>query len=327
VPFGIEVRPLAVEPDSSKVRRLSDERALVGVLRGAQRAGASMIVVGSTSEESQEGRSTAAEEQSDSGRDGGLMSSDALAEMARCGLYPVAWSGARGPEPAAGAKASACSTVLERRDDDSEEGLSPALPFLILSDRCDKRVLPANLPVLAEGRGEVETILEAARRAAAVPDPWVTVRIAAGTPARSVGLLFSGLRAMDYGFSDLRYARNLTADDTLHVETVEMKRLLADLVPEGWETEMIGPEAGAREVIHADDEARKEKTLVRPGAIVVSYPPDAAPKVVLSFEGDAREVTQRAVYRLAHLIVILGISAAALLLVLYVAQSLQRRGA
>ncbi|HUU54679.1 MAG TPA: hypothetical protein VMY87_07150, partial [Armatimonadota bacterium] len=64
-----------------------------------------------------------------------------------------------------------------------------------------------------------------------------------------------------------------------------------------------------------------------PGTILVSYPPGHKPKVIFSFEGDAQQVTQRIVQRIAHIIVIFALAVSAVLLLIYVFQAAQRRSA
>ena len=134
--------------------------------------------------------------------------------------------------------------------------------------------------MLKEGRGEVEAILDAARRQATVPDPFVTVEIAPGTPAKAVALLVNGLRDMDYEFTDLRHAANWTKGDSLYIQTVDSQHFLTDLLPKGWDATLTT--TGGDTHFHGDgsDTSRKEETVVHPGAIVVSYPPGQRPRII-----------------------------------------------
>jgi hypothetical protein len=106
---------------------------------------------------------------------------------------------------------------------------------------------------------------------------------------------------------------------------VSAQHKLGELLPQGWGATVLGPEPGASLHLDRADKERLAETIVRPGAIVVGYP-GARPAVVFSFEGDAEQVTQRAVHGLARVIVLLAVAAAALLLGIYLVQLGQRRG-
>ena len=252
---------------------------------------------------------------------------DALRELARCGLYPIAWSverqGCVGEEAAE--LGNLCSTLLDRREDKAR-GATAQMPFVIAAEQHDQRVMPDNLPVLAEGRGEVEAMLEVARRLTVVPDPWVTAGIAVGAPAAAVSLLVDGLQDSEFTFHNLRFADNFSRGESLLIRTVSNQSKLAELLPKGWSATVLGPEPGASLDLGRPDKKRLTETIVRPGAILVGYPAGKRPKVVFSFEGDAEQVTQRAVQRLAQAIVMLALAAAGVLFCIYLLQLVQRRG-
>jgi hypothetical protein len=324
VPFAIEIAPAARQPDSGELVRLDGQRRLVSILRGAQRAGASIIGILPGLESSDESPAEARTDSTASRR-----FQDALAELARCGLYPVAWSANRLAlsDREASQLVRLCSTILDRQSDDTGASRAPPMPFLIAHSAQGQRIMPDNLPQLRHGRGEVEAMQEAARSQAATPDPWVTAGIApAATPA-DVALLLDGLRAADYGFYDLRFAGNSTMGDSIVVRTVSDQRRLGDILPKGWDAMVLGPDAGARSELDHPGTEQLTKTVVHPGAILVAYPSGSRPKVVLSVEGDAQQVTQRGVQQLAQLVVMFAVAAAAVLFLIYVLQLVQRRGA
>ncbi len=312
IPFAVEVAAIALETDSGRQVILSRKRVLVSVLRGAQRTGATIIGVPESAASSSFERT--------------------LSELARCGLYPLAWSIERGAWSATRAAeasqfASFGSTVLDRRTSDTDSANAPSMPFLVALDSSGQRVMPDNLPRLRQGRGEVEKILEAASRQAEVPDPWVTVGIAPTAPAAAVSLLVDGLRANDYGFHDLRFVANSTSGKSLHIRTVRTERKLAYLLPQDWGAMVLGPEAGARREFDRPTRKQLAHTTVPPGAIFVSYPPGRRPKVIFSIEGDVQQVMQRGVNRVAQLTVIFALTAVGALFLVYLVQLLQRRGA
>jgi hypothetical protein len=213
------------------------------------------------------------------------------------------------------------------------------MPFLVVSNEHSsqatlaQRVMPGNLPDLAQGRGEVEAMLEAARRQATVPDPWVTAGIVVGAPAAAVSLLVHGLQEAEFGFYDLRFADNCTTGDSLEVRTVAGQHRANELAPRGWDATVLGPEPGARLELNRSrgkrpaGDARLADAVVGPGAILIAYPPGRQPKVVFSAEGDAQQVTERVVHRVAQAIVLLAIAAGGVLFLIYLLQLVQRRGA
>ncbi|HUU54303.1 MAG TPA: hypothetical protein VMY87_05220 [Armatimonadota bacterium] len=329
VPFAIEVGPLLVGAPPAQLLRLSRKRGLIGVLRGAQQTGASIIAT-----------PPARSHDAADGSEGGphheptqppldllRRTEQALQELSHCGLYPIALGmppDLRGEDRAA-AVSDMCSTLLETDAADSDEADTPALPFLTRRGHSGPRVMPHNLPTLKEGRGEVEAILESARRQATVPDPFITVPLAPGAPQKALALLLNGLRNMDYQFTDLRHTANRTKAKSLQIQTVDSRRLLMDLLPEGWDATLIAPDMDSQLHLDQSDDDRKEETLVHPGTILVSYPPGQRPKIIFSFEGDAQQVTQKMVRRVAQLVVLFALAASAVLLLIYVFQAAQRR--
>ncbi len=332
VPFAIEVQALEPTTAPGQLMRLSRKRGLVGVLRGAQREGATIVASAPywVRPEGQQGPVLALNAGPDAKEDAPRLSAplvEVVEELSRCGLYPAAWAVPRAvlTEEEAVELARLCSTVLDRSAAGEEDGMPPAMPFLIGRDAWGQIVMPDNLPLLTEGRGEVEVILETARRQAAVADSWVTAGIDAGAPLEAVPLLINGLRNMGYEFANLRHMPNWTKHDSLKIQTVSSQQLLTDVLPDAWDATLIGPEPGARERFEGPDVERREETIVQPGAILVAYPRGARPKIVFSFEGDPQQVTQRAAYRIAHCVVLFAVGASVILLLIYVVQVAQRR--
>ena len=313
VPFGIEVAPTVRASRSRRSAQLAEKRRLVSVLRGAQRAGASIIALLPETD----------------ARTGTVShrGNDALRELARCGLYAVALSVERrkyvGEQAAE--LGNLCSTLLDRGEENAR-GATAQMPFVIAANQHGQRVMPGNLPLLAQGRGEVEAMLEAARRQTVVPDPWVTAGIAVGAPAAAVSLLVGGLQDSEFACYDLRFADNSIRGESLLVRTVSNQYKVGELLPKGWSATVLGPEAGASLDLGRPDKKRLSETMVRPGAILVGYPAGKRPEVVFSFEGDAEQVTQRAVQRLAQVIVMVALAAAGVLFCIYLLQLVQRRG-
>lgn len=310
LPFAIEVQPFG-----PRNLALSSRRALVSVLRGAQRTGASIIGLLPSADKKR-------------GQQVGHLTDDidkALGELSKCGLYPLAWSLARDSfsEEKLSEASHLFSSVLSYSPTKELELQTAPLPFLIASDRHGQRVLPDNGLRLQEGRGEVEEILDSAQRQAIVTDSWIAVGIAPTAPTEAVALLANGLLDLSYEPTDLRYLSNWTKTDHLQVHSVEAPHHLDELAPESWDVLLIGPRSGQVEEVAA---AEREESLVRPGAIVVAFPSGKRPQVVFSFEGDPQQVTQRGVNAIARAIVFFALSAIAILALIYLAQILQRRG-
>lgn len=325
-PFGIEVAALTPGPVPGEAIRLSSKRGLIGVLRGAQREGASIVASLPAEGEHAGGAARASGSASPSLR---AHLEQVIGELAFCGVYPVALAAPRdghiGQEDPTLARA--CSTLLERRLAVEGRYLPPAMPFLIEDNENGRRVMPDNLSPLIEGRGEVETLLEAARRQAAVPDPWITVRIAPEAPLQSITLLVTGLQSMGYEFVDLRDMTNTIQGDSLHVRTFDSEQVLADVLPDGWDATVLGPEPGMMESFGQSDAREKEETFVSPGSVLLAYPHGSKPKTVFAFEGDPQQITERAVQRIARVVVLFAIGASAVLLLIYSFHVAQRRGA
>ena len=313
VPFAIEVAATQQSADSDRRVRLEQRRGLVSVLRGAQRTGASIV-----------GCLPGPDPQSAASVTVSKYFNDTLDELARCGLYPVAWSVARRAygDREASALGKLCSTLFDRAGD--RPTVAP-MPFLVERSDQGQRVMPDNLQALTRGGGEVEAMLEAARRQAIVPDPCLTVGVAVGAPAAAVSLLVDGLHESEFGFRDLRFDANTTSGESLQVSTVASQHKLAELVAREWSATILGPEPGAKLTVERASR-RFSDAVVHPGAIVVSYR-NREPKVILSFEGDAQQVTERGVHGIARLIVIIAMAAGGVLFLIYLAQLVQRRGA
>ncbi|MBN1460395.1 MAG: hypothetical protein JXA57_12730, partial [Armatimonadetes bacterium] len=327
---ALEVSPLTSDENAADPSLLSQNRGLVGVLRGAQREGASVVVAASDPAEDNGGpRPLSAKAAATRAEQFSNHLTEILAEACHCGLYPVALSVDRGRLTAgeASALADTCSTVLGRRSRQAWERNPVSVPFLVYTDARGQRVLPDNVPPLREGRGEVEAILEAARQQTTVPDPWVSIRLSPEAPVASARLLVDGLRSMEFTFADLRHTPNWIKQESLQLSTVGAEQLLTDLLPKKWDTTLLGPTPGERQQLGQSDHVEIESTIVRPGTIVIAYPPGELPHVVASLEGDPQQVTSRLVRSISQVIILLALIAAAVLFLLYVFQALQSRGA
>ena len=134
VPFGVEVAPVLTGAEPEQFSLLTRKRGLVGVLRGAQGAGASIVAAirDPALDSRPDGRlegdpqpETAPKQLSPPER-----MERALRELSHCDLYPVAWAVRRElyQDESASDISEMCSTILERRP---YEGLShdgPVLP-------------------------------------------------------------------------------------------------------------------------------------------------------------------------------------------------------
>ncbi len=333
VPFAVSVRPSGPALGNGSAADLSRQRGLVSVLRGAQRAGAS--IVASTAAGELSGGAGTDEDSADGGRDARAQDwagadrshmGSVLRQLARCGLYPLAWEAPEdvvcGPGPSAVTEVS--STVWATRDYEAARSGEQGPPFLIVDG--DRRILPDSVMRLREGRGEVEAIVDAANRQSVVPDPWVTAGIAPEAPLDAVGLLVSGIRAAGYDFADLREMACSVKGESLHISSVREPTPLTDLLLQGWHAILLGPEAGSRRHYEDPERDRRGEALVHPGTVVLAYPPGGRPKTVLSLEGDLQEVTDRLVRGIAQIVVVFAAAASLVLLVIYLSQvALNRR--
>jgi hypothetical protein len=337
VPFAISVIPVFRDPEAERGIRLSSRRGLVGVLRGAQAHGASVIAHGLSQQSSGvrgEKDRGVRQETAAAGSRGNVRErlDEALAELARCGLYPVAWvrpSGLASAEAAADV-AKLCSTMWPRQEEDSGEPWMS--PFLIREDRYGQCVIPNNLPALRQGRGEAEAMLAAARRETVVADAWVTASIDPNAPLSAVEVLVSGLREAGYGFADLRHMENWTKGRFLHVYSVAAPRPVRELVPDTWGATLTGAASGEGRLpgearrFESPGKDGRENAQVRPGALLLAYPIGLRPRPILALEGGPEAATSRLVYSIAHVVVFFGVAACGLLMLIYLAQvMLQRR--
>jgi len=336
LPYAIAVVPIFRDPRAEIEVRLSSRRALVGAVRGAQRAGAAIIAEGLTHQLMKA-----------TGEDGEFWDMarnrppvghtpahtdermrEAIAELGRCGLYPVAWSTPEGRASSADYAeiARRFSTTWERR---LTSVLAPApqpLPFLVSRDSFGERVVPDNLSPLRRGGQEVETILEQVRCHTVVSDPWVTVSVSPSAPLEAVRVLIAGLREMDYEFADLRRSTNWVLGQSLEIHTTGEPGPVLDFTPRGWDATVLGP--GRRDLKHFERAGRDDRNeaLLQPGAILITYPTGSRPHEVFALEGQPEELAQRAVTAIARIAVIFAIGACLLFLLIYLAQvSLQRR--
>jgi hypothetical protein len=324
------------DPAAEVETPLSSRRALVGVLRGAQRAGAAVIVhglthqyTGRTGEDAEfwdmsRNRPPVSRSQSDTAHRMG----EAIAELARCGLYPLVWATPKGRASSANYAeiARSCSTVCERR---LPSALAPApqvFPFVIERDSYGQRVIPDNLSPMRRGTADVESILEQVRCQSVVPDPWLTVTVAPDSPPDAVRVLVAGLKELGFEFADLRRTSNWMKGRALEIRSEESAKPVADLLPAGWDATVLGPGKGDLRRFEEAATDDRENGLVRPGAILVAYPPGGRPREVFAFEGGPDELARRLVSGVARVAVIFAVAVCVVFVLIYLSQvSLQRR--
>jgi hypothetical protein len=200
-------------------------------------------------------------------------------------------------------------------------------PYLVEADRYGQRVISSNLPLLREGKGEVEVMLAEAREQAIVGDPWVTVCIDPAAPVAAVELLVKGLREAGYEFVDLRCMDNWTKGEELHIHTVSAPRAAGELIPEGWHGAVMGPRRGERVEFERPGRDGRSEAALRPGALLLAYPEGKLPRPVFAFEGGAADASRRWVYGLARAVVFFGVAACGLLMLIYVMQVIVQRRA
>jgi len=322
IAFGICVRPVIGAPEGRGEVRLSERRALVSVLRGAQREGASIVADALGAD------SVKATKAMQPGGPTRRMMEEALRELVRCGLYPLAWAVPRElPEGLdAGEVARACSTLWRRSTRGAQEPEAQEPPFLVAVSAHGQAVIPDNLMGLRQGRGEVEAIIEQARRQAAVPDPWVTASVAPEAPLHSVALLVHGLRGMEYRFADLSAMWNWTRGETVHVYSVGAATAAGELIPEEWDGTVLEPAAGARRRFERPGRDGREEAAVEPGAVLVAYPRGKRPRTVFALDSDPDELTSKLVYAIARVVIVFALAAGIVLLSVYLLQvTLARR--
>lgn len=357
LPYALAVVPVLRDPKQGVEIALSKRRAVVGAARAAQRAGAAVIaygyshgLAGGEGEEAEfwdiaRNRPPAGHDLVDT-----RSSMDrAVAELARCGLYPVAWA-TPGGRASAGDYAEIArywSTVWERRLPHALARRPQPFPFLIARDGYGQRVVPDNLSPLGgstqtDGGGalvfatprsarspsvvEVERALEQVRCQSVVPDPWVTAAVRPDTALEAVKLLVAGLRETGYQFADLRREANQVTGSALHIHTTADPTRIAGLIPTGWDGAILGP--GRRELARYEDRGadQRERARLRPGAILITYPAGGRPREVFAFEGGSDELARRAVSRIARAALIFAVGACLVFIAIYLAQvALQRR--
>jgi hypothetical protein len=336
LPFAIAVTPLLCNPERGIGTALGTRRAVVGALRQAQRSGAAIIAYGYSHGLGDEAGS--ASEFWDPVRNAPLPhrpASDtrkrmeqAIAELARCGLYPLAWAtpGGRASSADYAEMAQSCSTVWERRLPGALAPGPQVFPFLVRRDSFGQRVIPDNLRALHGGSTDIEPILEQARCQTVLPDPWLTAPIAADAPLDAVKLLVAGLRAMSFEFADLRRERNWMKGSGIEIHSQDRPERVAELLPARWDATILGP--GWHDLARYESPANdgRAQAMLRPGAILVTYPSGSRPKEVFAFEGESQELAQRAVSGIARGAVIFAVLICLVLIVIYLLQvSLQRR--
>ncbi len=336
LPYAIAVIPLFRDPREDLEVRLSSRRSVVGIVRGAQRAGAATIANGFTHQFGS--RSGEDAEFWDLARNRpplGHTPSDtvqrirqAIAELGRCGLYPTVWATPQGRASSADYAeiARACSTTWERRLTSVLAPGPQTFPFLVKRDSFGQRVIPDNLSVLRGGGGELETILEQARCQSVVPDPWLTAAIAPEAPLESVKLLIAALREMGYQFADLRRDTGWMKGRSLEIYSTGAPTPITRLMPSGWDATLLGPSRRDLTRFESPDSDERDSAVLRPGAILITYPSGGRPREIFAFEGGPEEMAQRAVAGVARVIVIFALGACVLFILIYLTQiSLQWR--
>ena len=337
LPFAISVVPVFRDPANGTDLPLSARRAVVGVLRGAQEAGAAIIAHGLTHQRS--GRSGYEAEFWDVPRDRPLDSwlpadtrravQASVNELVHCGLFPLAWAtpAGRASERDYREIARCFSTAWERRLASDGAPVPQVFPFLIGGDSYGQRLIPDNLPVLRGEGIEVETVLEQARAQQVVPDSWITAPISPGAPVESARLLVAGLREMGCQFADLRQASGWTKVDSLEIHSDDAGRPVGDLVRPGWEATIIGPAPGEEQVLEGPTSSEWNSLALPPGAILLSYPAGRRPQGIFALTGGPREAAHRMVAGIARVVVVFAVAAALLFVVLYLVQTLIQRRA
>lgn len=331
IPYAISVIPISRGSEADPGLALSSQRGLVGLLRGAQRNGASIVAHGLTQISAGGPQGTAGTAESREGA--GSLSADAarrrldeaLGELARCGLFPVAWTRPDGTaEEETTAMADLCSTVWQRRGRRGSD-VQPS-PFLIQADRHGQCVIPDSLRPLREGRGEVEAMVAEARLLSVIPDAWITASIAPEAPLPAVELLLSGLREVGYEFADLRRMQNWTRGSSLHIYSGSAPRPVAEMIPEGWGGMLIGPRPGESGRFERPGRDGRDEAKAASGSILLAYPMGLRPRLIFAFEGGPHAAANRFVHGMAYVVLVLGITACGVLLIIYLAQIvLQRR--
>jgi len=328
-PIAIAVTPMFNDPEHNSETPLSRRRTVVGVLRGAQRNGAAIILSGYTHQ--YQGRTGEDAEFWDGKRNRpplGRTPSDtadrirkAIAEMGRCGLYPIVWStpGGRASSSDYTEIARACSTTWERR---LTSVLAPApqtFPFLIHQDGFGEQLIPDNLSPLRSG-DDIETILEQARCQTVVPDPWLTVAVAPEAPPDAVRLLLTNMKEMGFEFADLRRTTEWMKGQSLAFHSSGEQVPIAQFLENGWDATLLGP--GRRDLKRFETEGAdgREDAVLVPGALLITYPAGQRPREVFAFEGGPEEVAQRAVAGISRGVIIFAVAACVIFILIYIAQ-------
>ena len=329
LPIAISVIPMFSDPAHKSETPLSRDRSIVGVVRGAQRAGAAIILNGYTHQ--YQGRTGDDAEFWDAARnrppldrtpsDTAERIRKAIAEMSRCGLYPIVWSTPRGKASSSDYAeiAKVCSTAWERR---LTSVLAPApqtFPFLISRDGFGQQVIPDNLGVLRAG-SDIESILEQARCQTVVPDPWLTVAVSPDAPPDAVKVLLSGIKEMGFKFADLRRNMEWMKGQSIEVRSTDQETPITKLIPNGWDATVLGP--GRRDLrrFESDGSDGREDAMLSPGALLIAYSVGQRPREIFAFESGPEELSQKMVAGLARVIVIFAVAACALFILVYIAQ-------
>ncbi len=334
VPFAIAITPVYRDPARGVEEPLSAKRRLVGILREAQTAGAAVIAEGYTHQSF--GRTGEDAEWWDVKRDLPLASRSAVetrrrvkksvAELLKCGLVPVAWTTPKGRAGAGdyAVFAEHFSTACERRQPTETAREPQVFPFLIRSDNYGQRILPDNLPSLGK-EGKVERVLEQVHPQSLVPDPWVTVNISPEAPPEAVRMLLAELRGMEYRPVDIRRMTNWVKVENLGIYTQVAPRPLADLLPKGWDAFMLVPGQRGAQSFEKPGRDGRETAVLKPGAVLVTFPAGMRPKQVFAFEGGPEAASHRLVLWVARAALIIGLILVGVFGLAYVAQLLTRR--
>ena len=311
VPYAIAVAPLVAGRGEGAELRLSSRRRLVAVLRSAQRAGAAIIGLGLAEAPARKPLQDERRLVTTPPPEAAL--SRLVAELARSGLYPVAWA-TRGADPAR--LSGLVATVVSGPPAEGGAVGPGSLPFTTRAGRNGPEVLPLTLRPLGAGPCEVERVLEQARAQSVVSDAWVTVPVAPGTPLESLKLLTAALQDMEFIFADLRRASRWVKTPELQVHTRRRRTPLADVVPSGWDATLLGPKGQVSRFEPPGRDGRNSLAL-HPGMLLIAYPHGKRPHEILAFDSQKSALAQRVVQAVARAALIFAAVACAVFAVLY----------
>jgi len=263
VPYSVAVVPYYLDPASNTTVALSDEPALVEVLKGMVKSGAALVMHGTTHQ--YRGETTADYEFWDTIADGPLFGDSeefvrqrlitGLNEFHRNGLYPLIWE-----TPHYGASQldyrvinQFFSTSYERRQTTDRHGADQLLPYLIHQHAAGGKIVPENLGYVPLSQPEAGPILDAARKILSIRDGVASFFFHEFVNHQILTQIVSGLKRQGYQFSNPRYINNevyspafsLVSGTGVSKISLEKQYLQTfDLVPEeGMENEVVSDSA------------------------------------------------------------------------------------